>query len=43
MGDMTERIKEMTAHTYGTWNRQKAWSTPLLKATQTSGRSNPWA
>jgi taurine--2-oxoglutarate transaminase len=30
MSDMTERIKEMTAHTYGTWNRQKAWSTPLL-------------
>lgn len=30
MSDMTEKIKEMTAHTYGTWNRQKAWSTPLL-------------
>jgi taurine---2-oxoglutarate transaminase len=30
MTDITERIKEMTAHTYGTWNRQKAWSTPLL-------------
>jgi taurine--2-oxoglutarate transaminase len=30
MTDVTERIKEMTAHTYGTWNRQKAWSTPLL-------------
>jgi taurine--2-oxoglutarate transaminase len=30
MSDMTERIKEMTAHTYGTWSRQQAWSTPLL-------------
>ncbi len=30
MSDITERIQEMTAHTYGTWNRQKAWSTPLL-------------
>ena len=27
---MRQRIKELTAHTYGTWNRQKAWSTPLL-------------
>jgi len=30
MTDIIERIKEMTAHTYGTWNRQKTWSTPLL-------------
>ncbi len=30
MTDIIERIKEMTAHTYGTWNRQKAWKTPLL-------------
>ena len=30
MSDITERIKKMTAHTYGTWNRQKGWSTPLL-------------
>jgi len=30
MSDMTERIKEMTDHTYGTWGRQNAWSTPLL-------------
>jgi taurine--2-oxoglutarate transaminase len=30
MSDITERIKEMAAHTYGTWNRQKAWKTPLL-------------
>jgi hypothetical protein len=24
------RIKELTDHTYGTWSRQKAWSTPML-------------
>ena len=30
MTDVSERIKEMAAHTYGTWNRQKAWKTPLL-------------
>ena len=24
------KIKELTDHTYGTWNRQSAWSTPLL-------------
>jgi hypothetical protein len=24
------RIKEMTDHTYGTWSRQKGWSTPML-------------
>ena len=30
MGEIENRIKEMAAHTYGTWNRQKAWSTPLL-------------
>ena len=24
------KIKEMTDHTYGTWSRQKAWSTPML-------------
>ena len=30
MSDMTEKIQQMTAHTYGPWNRQKAWSTPLL-------------
>jgi taurine--2-oxoglutarate transaminase len=30
MTDVIERIKEMTAHTYGTWNRQKTWKTPLL-------------
>ena len=30
MSDVTARIKEMAAHTYGTWSRQKAWKTPLL-------------
>ena len=24
------KIKELTDHTYGTWNRQNAWRTPLL-------------
>lgn len=24
------KIKELTNHTYGTWSRQKAWSTPML-------------
>lgn len=28
MIDLEDRIKELTDHTYGTWNRQKAWSTP---------------
>jgi len=30
MTDATEKIKKLTGHTYGTWNRQNAWSTPLL-------------
>ena len=30
MGEIENRIKEMTDHTYGTWGRQNAWSTPLL-------------
>ncbi|MEE4263972.1 MAG: aminotransferase class III-fold pyridoxal phosphate-dependent enzyme [Desulfobacteraceae bacterium] len=30
MTDLSERIKEMAAHTYGTWSRQKAWKAPLL-------------
>jgi len=30
MTDVSERIKEMAAHTYGTWSRQSAWKTPLL-------------
>lgn len=25
-----KRIQEFTAHTFGTWNRQKAWKNPLL-------------
>jgi taurine--2-oxoglutarate transaminase len=30
MSDTASKIKELTDHTYGTWNRQSAWSTPLL-------------
>ena len=30
MRDMSERIKEMAAHTYGTWGSQKGWKAPLL-------------
>ena len=30
MTDVTERIKEMAKHTYGTWSRQNAWKAPLL-------------
>ena len=30
MSPAVEKIKEWTEHTYGTWNRQKAWKTPLL-------------
>jgi taurine--2-oxoglutarate transaminase len=30
MSQAVEKIKELTEHTYGTWNRQKAWKTPLL-------------
>jgi taurine--2-oxoglutarate transaminase len=30
MSTAEAKIKEMTAHTYGTWNRQKVWSTPML-------------
>jgi len=30
MTDVSERIREMAAHTYGTWSRQKAWKAPLL-------------
>jgi taurine--2-oxoglutarate transaminase len=30
MSQAVEKIKELTNHTYGTWNRQKAWKTPLL-------------
>lgn len=30
MSQAAKKIKEMTDHTYGTWNRQSAWSAPLL-------------
>jgi len=30
MSAASARIEQLTAHTYGTWNRQQAWSTPLL-------------
>ncbi len=30
MSDMDNRIKEMAAHSFGTWNRQKNWQAPLL-------------
>ncbi len=30
MTDMSERIKAMAAHTYGTWGSQKGWKAPLL-------------
>ncbi len=30
MSEATAKIKELTDHTYGTWNRQRAWTTPLL-------------
>ena len=30
MTDVKTKIKELTDHTFGTWNRQKAWSAPLL-------------
>jgi taurine--2-oxoglutarate transaminase len=30
MSQAVSKIKELTDHTYGTWNRQSAWSTPLL-------------
>ena len=30
MSQTASKIKELTDHTYGTWNRQSAWSTPLL-------------
>ena len=30
MTDVSQRIKEMAAHTYGLWGRQSAWKTPLL-------------
>jgi taurine--2-oxoglutarate transaminase len=30
MSKMEQRIKEMAKHTFGTWNRQSAWTAPLL-------------
>jgi taurine--2-oxoglutarate transaminase len=30
MNDMDNRIKEMAAHTFGTWNRQNAWIAPTM-------------
>ena len=30
MNQAVEKIKALTDHTYGTWNRQSAWTTPLL-------------
>ena len=30
MTDMQDRVKEMAQHTFGTWNWQKAWTSPLL-------------
>lgn len=30
MNDTEKKIREFTRHTFGTWNRQKAWATPLL-------------
>ena len=30
MGEIENRIRAMAEHTYGTWNRQKNWQSPLL-------------
>jgi len=30
MSKMEDRIKELGKHTFGTWNRQSAWTAPLL-------------
>jgi taurine---2-oxoglutarate transaminase len=30
MSETEKGMKEFTAHSFGTWNRQKAWATPLL-------------
>ena len=30
MSAANDKVKALTDHTYGTWNRQQAWSTPLL-------------
>jgi taurine--2-oxoglutarate transaminase len=30
MGEIENRIRAMAEHTYGTWNRQKNWQSPML-------------
>jgi taurine--2-oxoglutarate transaminase len=30
MNTTAEKVKMMTVHTFGTWNRQKAWTMPML-------------
>jgi len=30
MSEAVEKIKALTDHTYGTWNRQSGWKTPML-------------
>ena len=30
MSDLSARVKDMAAHTFGTWNWQKNWQAPLL-------------
>jgi len=30
MSDIVSKVQELTRHTYGTWNRQSAWKTPML-------------
>jgi taurine--2-oxoglutarate transaminase len=30
MSQAVEKVKELTDHTYGTWNRQSGWKTPML-------------
>jgi hypothetical protein len=30
MSTAEEKIKELARHTFGTWNRQKAWTSPIL-------------
>ncbi|MCF8040227.1 MAG: aminotransferase class III-fold pyridoxal phosphate-dependent enzyme [Desulfohalobiaceae bacterium] len=30
MKSTEEKVSQLTAHTFGTWNRQKAWKTPML-------------
>lgn len=30
MSTTAEKVKQLTEHTFGTWNRQNAWATPML-------------